>query len=61
MPHQLDALKLAASAVAAGARGVVIGRNVIQAANPPIFLAGLKNVVKEDAAPEVVAAELGLE
>lgn len=60
-PKEIDALKLAASAVAAGARGVVFGRNVIQAANPPIFLAGLKNVVKEDAAPEEVAAELGLE
>jgi DhnA family fructose-bisphosphate aldolase class Ia len=61
MPKELDALKLAASAVAAGARGVVFGRNVIQAVDPPIFLAGLKRVVKEDAMPDQVVAELGLE
>lgn len=56
-PREIDALSLAYKAVKAGARGVVFGRNVIQAANPSAFLRGLKQVVKEEADPEAVARE----
>ena len=61
LPRETDALKLAQDATAAGARGVVFGRNVIQAADPALFLRALKRVVKEDASAQEVAAELGLE
>ena len=43
-----------------GAKGVVFGRNVIQATSPARFLQGLKKVVKEDADPEAVAREFNL-
>lgn len=61
LPEQIDALKLASDATQAGARGVVFGRNVIQAPDPALFLQGLKRVVKEEADPQEVAVELGLE
>jgi len=56
-----DALRLAASAVRAGARGVVFGRNVIQAKEPERFLDALKEVVKAQADPDKTAAKFGLE
>lgn len=59
-PREIDALNLAYKAVKAGARGVVFGRNVIQAANPSAFLQGLKAVVKDEADPEAVAREFRL-
>lgn len=46
LPHERDALELAAEAIRAGARGVVFGRNVIQARDPEAFLAALASVVK---------------
>jgi DhnA family fructose-bisphosphate aldolase class Ia len=55
-----DALCLAAAAVRAGARGVVFGRNVIQAREPERFLDALKEVVKTQADPEKVAAKFKL-
>lgn len=60
MPNELDALKLAYRAVKSGARGVVFGRNVIQASSPARFLRALKKVVQEEADPEGVAGEMGL-
>jgi DhnA family fructose-bisphosphate aldolase class Ia len=59
-PQEIDALNLAYRAVRSGARGVVFGRNVIQASSPSRFLKGLKAVVKEDADPEAVAREFNL-
>lgn len=56
LPRELDALELANKAVKAGARGIVFGRNVIQARNPAQFLRGLKAVVLGQAKP-VEAAE----
>jgi DhnA family fructose-bisphosphate aldolase class Ia len=56
-----DALQLAASAIRAGARGVVFGRNVIQAREPERFLDALKEVVKIQADPDKVAAKFGLD
>jgi DhnA family fructose-bisphosphate aldolase class Ia len=59
-PQEIDALNLAYRAIRSGARGVVFGRNVIQADSPARFLKGLKAVVKEEADPEVVAREYNL-
>jgi DhnA family fructose-bisphosphate aldolase class Ia len=59
-PTELDALNLAYRAVKSGARGVVFGRNVIQASSPARFLRALKKVVKDEADPEAVARELGV-
>ena len=63
LPHERDALQLAAEAIGSGARGVVFGRNVIQARDPESFLEALLAVVKEGVAPEEAAARhhLGLE
>ena len=55
MPHESDALLLAQRAVQAGARGVVFGRNVIQAHRPDRFLAALQEVVKEGHSADLVA------
>ena len=60
LPREIDALQLAHDAVTRGARGVVFGRNVIQAADPPAFLGALRAVVKQGAAPEEAAAEFEL-
>jgi class I fructose-bisphosphate aldolase len=60
MEYQLDALELAYQAVRSGARGVVFGRNVVQAANPAQFLRGLKDVVQGLARPADAAAQYGL-
>ena len=60
MPLPVDALVLAAKAVAAGAQGVVFGRNVLQADRPADFLAGLKDVVQGGAKPEEAATRHGL-
>jgi DhnA family fructose-bisphosphate aldolase class Ia len=60
LPTQFDALKLAASEVAAGAGGVVFGRNAIQVADPHAFQAALCQVVKRAADPESVAREYKL-
>jgi DhnA family fructose-bisphosphate aldolase class Ia len=57
---ELDALKLAQREIKGGARGVVFGRNVIQARNPDQFLRALKAVVQEGAEPRETAAKYGL-
>ena len=54
-PTELDALKLASEAVKAGARGVVFGRNVVQARRPQALLDALKDVVKAGVAPQRAA------
>lgn len=54
-PTELDALKLAADAVQAGARGIVFGRNVVQARHPQRLLDALKEVVGEGEDPETAA------
>ncbi len=51
-PEEIDALRMAHSAVEAGARGVVFGRNVFQAKDPAKFLAALARVVHREASPE---------
>jgi DhnA family fructose-bisphosphate aldolase class Ia len=54
-PTELDALKLAFEAVKAGARGVVFGRNVVQARRPQALLDALGEVVKAGVTPERAA------
>jgi len=61
LPKEMDALKLAHDAVAAGARGVVFGRNVIQANDPAAFLGALRLVVKDGASPEEAAKDHDLD
>jgi DhnA family fructose-bisphosphate aldolase class Ia len=60
MEREVDALELAEKAVSAGARGVVFGRNVVQADDPAAFLRGLKAVVACEATPAEAAGEYGL-
>jgi DhnA family fructose-bisphosphate aldolase class Ia len=60
LPTQLAALQLAASEVAAGARGVVFGRNALQAPDPRAFQQALCEVVKRGVAPESAAQKCGL-
>jgi DhnA family fructose-bisphosphate aldolase class Ia len=55
LPKESDALKLAAEAVHAGAKGIVFGRNVLQSKEPERLLGALKEVVKEFKAPDAVA------
>ena len=57
---EVDALDLAHRSVKAGARGVVFGRNVVQARDSSQFLRGLKAVVQGHVTPEEAAAEYGL-
>lgn len=61
LPKETDALKLAHDAISAGARGVVFGRNVIQAKDPAAFLGALRLVVKDGVLPEDAAKEYDLE
>jgi DhnA family fructose-bisphosphate aldolase class Ia len=56
LPTPLDALRLAAAEVAAGAGGVVFGRNALQVPDPHAFQAALIEVVKRGASPEEAAA-----
>lgn len=56
----LDALKLAAAEVRAGAAGVVFGRNAIQVADPLSFQSALCEVVRNDAVPEAAARQYKL-
>ena len=60
LENPTDALVLAEKIIKGGGRGVVFGRNVIQAENPAKFLQALKAVVQEGAKPADVAAEFGL-
>jgi DhnA family fructose-bisphosphate aldolase class Ia len=55
LPTPLDALKLAAAEVAAGAGGVVFGRNAIQVEDPHAFQAALCDVVKMGVSPQEAA------
>jgi len=60
-PTEKAALDAAAEAIAHGARGVVFGRNVVQAREPARFLGALKEVVKAGMAPDIAANKYHLE
>jgi DhnA family fructose-bisphosphate aldolase class Ia len=59
-PTELDALKLASEAVQAGARGIVFGRNIVQAPHPQRILQALKDVVGNGVTPENAAQKYNL-
>jgi putative autoinducer-2 (AI-2) aldolase len=49
---ELDALKMAASAIKAGASGVDMGRNIFQAQAPVAMIKAVRGVVHESVSPE---------
>ncbi len=51
-PTDFDALLLAEKEIRDGARGVVFGRNAIQASNPQAFVAALRKVVEGEMSAE---------
>jgi len=55
LPTQREALALAAAEIAAGAGGVVFGRNAIQVPDPSAFQAALCEVVRDGADPVAAA------
>ncbi len=57
---EIDALELAKREIGAGAKGVVFGRNAIQAKDPAKFMAALCEVVKNGKDPIAVAKKYGL-
>lgn len=61
LPTQIEALRLAAAEVAAGAGGVVFGRNALQVPDPHAFQAALIEVVKQGLSAEEAAAKHRLE
>jgi len=60
LEQEMDALRLAAREIAGGCKGVVFGRNVIQAKDPVKSLKALKAVVQEGMTPEAAAAKFKL-
>lgn len=60
-PTDLAALTLAENEVRDGARGVVFGRNAIQATDPPAFVAALHDVVKRGLSAAEAAETHGLD
>ena len=60
LPTQADALRLAAAEVAAGARGVVFGRNALQVPDPHAFQSALCDVVRDGAAVDHVVRQYDL-
>ena len=60
LPTQREALELAAKEVAAGAGGVVFGRNAIQVSDPHAFQAALCDVVKRKEKVEDVVSKYNL-
>jgi DhnA family fructose-bisphosphate aldolase class Ia len=61
LPTQREALQLAADEVAAGAGGVVFGRNAIQVPNPSAFQQALCDVVKHGVSPDEAVKKHHLE
>lgn len=59
-PTQVEALQLARDEIAAGAKGVVFGRNAIQVTDPQAFQAALCDVVKKNMLPEEAVKQHGL-
>lgn len=59
--REVEALQRAYDAVQAGARGVVFGRNVIQARDPGRFVTALRRCVKDGEEPTAVAKDLELD
>ena len=54
----LDVLKKASDSVTQGARGIIFGRNIFMAKNPPALIRALNAVINDGATPEVAAAAM---
>lgn len=54
----LDVLKKADSSVKQGARGIIFGRNIFLAENPPKLIAALNSVINDGLSPEEAAKSL---
>ncbi len=52
----LDVLKKARDSIAQGARGIIFGRNIFMAENPPALIRALNAVINDGVAPEEAAA-----
>lgn len=55
----LDVLKKAADSVAAGARGIIFGRNIFMAERPQALIAALNSVMNEGVTPQAAFDRLG--
>lgn len=60
LPAETDALELAEHIIRTGSRGVVFGRNLVQAPSGERFLAALKDIVKRGATAAEAAAAHGI-
>ena len=60
LPNEIDALEMARRSIAAGARGVVFGRNIIQSEDPAAMISALRMVIKEGVEPAEAARNAGL-
>jgi DhnA family fructose-bisphosphate aldolase class Ia len=59
-PQDRDALKLARDAAAAGARGIVFGRNILQSANPAGFVQAVRAVMNQQTDIDQAVRQYGL-
>lgn len=57
----LDVLKKAWDSVSRGARGVIFGRNIFMARNPPQLIKALNAVINDGQSPEDAVAAFGLD
>jgi DhnA family fructose-bisphosphate aldolase class Ia len=53
-------LKKARDSVKQGARGIIFGRNIFMAKNPPLLIKALNEVINGDQDPEAVLKKHGL-
>ena len=51
----------AADSVNQGARGIIFGRNIFLAKDPPALIAALNDVINDGVAPEAALAAQGLD
>ncbi len=51
----LDVLKKAHASIEQGARGIIFGRNIFMAENPPALIAALNSVINDGVEPEAAA------
>jgi len=61
LDRDLDVLRKAHDSVRQGARGIIFGRNIFLARNPPALIRALNAVINGGAAPEVAAESVGAE
>ncbi|NLL83149.1 MAG: aldolase, partial [Lentisphaerae bacterium] len=55
----LAVLQKAADSVSQGARGIIFGRNIFMADNPPALISALNAVINDGVEPQQAVAMLG--